>query len=270
VTIPAATPPAVHERVEPVFFSGRAGRLFGCHHPSIASSSRSAVVLCAPAGHEYILSHRTLRQLAAQLAKAGDQVFRFDYFGTGDSDGNYEDASLQTWRADVGAAIDHCKLRTGAAVVDLIGLRLGALLALQATAQRSDVRSIVMWNPVIDGAAMLRDWRSAQRAFEAAVGHSRDPRDDQVLGMPLTRGLASELEALDGSVVAVSLERMLVCHGAAGQADAARLVSSVAGRVRTLDVQVVEQPAIWRQEPLDAIVPFQALRAIVEWMREPA
>jgi uncharacterized protein len=269
VTGPAATSPAVHEHVEPVFFTGRAARLYGCHHVAVGSSSQSAVVLCAPAGHEYILCHRTLRQLAAQLAKAGHHAFRFDYSGTGDSGGDYADASLRTWQTDVSDAIDECKRRSGAAVVGLIGLRLGAALALHAAAGRNDVRSVVMWNPVVDGAAMLREWRAAQRAFEAAGGHARDAVDDEVLGMPLTGALASEMERLDESVEAGSLARMLVCHGDAGQADVARLVSSLSGRVRTLDVQFIEQPPIWRQEPLDAIVPFQALRAIVDWMRVP-
>src|SRR5207244_3031918 len=129
------------------------------------------------------------------------------------------------------------------------GLRLGALLALQTAAMRADVRSLVMWNPVIDGAGMLHEWRSAQRAFGAALGYPPDELEDQVLGMPLRRELVADLEELDVSVDGVALDRMLVCHDRAGQADVARLVSRVSSRVRTLDVQVLEQPPIWRHEP---------------------
>ena len=211
-----------------------------------------------------------MRQLAAQLARAGHYAFRFDYFGTGDSGGDYADASLAAWRQDIGDAIDECRRRTRAADVALVGLRLGAVLALGASGRRKDVRSLVMWNPVVDGAALLREWRSAQRAFSTALGYGPDELDDQVLGMPLHRELVAELEGLDGSVDDVSLDRMLVCRDGVADANVERLVSRLASRVRKLDVQVVEQAAIWRQEPLDAIVPFQAVRAIVDWMRAPA
>lgn len=268
MTSPAAT--AVHERIDPVFFTGRASRLYGCHHMPTVASSPSAVVLCAPAGHEYTRCHRAMRQLAAQLARAGHHAFRFDYSGTGDSGGEYAQASLATWRQDACDAMDECRRRTRALDLTLVGLRLGAAIALQAAGRRTDVRSLVLWNPVIDGAAMLREWRSAHRAFATAFGYPPDPTDDQVLGMPLHRELAADLEALDGPAGDASVDRMLVCHDRAADADVDRLVSRLKHRVRKLDVRVVEQPAIWRQESLEAIVPFQALRAIVDWLRAPA
>ena len=45
-------------------------------------------MLCYPWGSEYIYAHRSLRLLAQRRAAAGIHTLRFDYFGTGDSDGD--------------------------------------------------------------------------------------------------------------------------------------------------------------------------------------
>src|SRR5437870_2393270 len=43
------------------------------------------VLLCAPAGHEQIHTHRTLRHLADRLADAGFDAVRCDFHDSGDS-----------------------------------------------------------------------------------------------------------------------------------------------------------------------------------------
>src|SRR5437773_7734152 len=74
------------EKVVPFYFGSPDKLLFGCYHePSLERRRKCAVVVCQPVGHEYINSHRALRQLAARLCDAGFPVLRFDYYGCGDS-----------------------------------------------------------------------------------------------------------------------------------------------------------------------------------------
>ena len=63
-------------------------------------------VLCAPWGQEYMRTHRALRQLATQLDRAGIHVFRFDYFGTGDSSGDSDAGTPLRWIEDIRSAAD--------------------------------------------------------------------------------------------------------------------------------------------------------------------
>ena len=53
---------------------------------------RGAVVLCQPIAEEGNMAYRTFRALAQRLAAAGYLTMRFDYDGTGDSAGSFEDA----------------------------------------------------------------------------------------------------------------------------------------------------------------------------------
>src|SRR6185369_5991848 len=138
------------------------------------------------------------------------------------------DASLATWRQDTCDAIEECKRRSASAAVALVGLRLGALVALRASTRRTDVRSLALWNPVVDGAQMLREWRAAHRAFAAALGRGAGDPDGEVLGMPLAPAFVAELEAARGwdaelALEALTLERMLILEAAPGDADVARL-----------------------------------------------
>jgi uncharacterized protein len=265
----AARPPAAVERIKPLFFSGSAGLLYACHHAPLKPTAPAAVVLCPPGGHEYNRCHRALRQLAALLAKQGYHVFRFDYYGTGDSAGDYEAASLEQWRHDIATAIAECRQRTVVERVGLIGLRLGATLALQAAAGRTDLSWLVMWSPIFDGRALLVEWSAAQREFARALGHPWAHTIDQVLGMPLTAGMTAELSKLDVSGAGVRLSRALICHDAAEQSAAGALGERLRGTSSRIDVRTIEPSAIWRQEPLEPIVPFSTLRTIVEWVDAP-
>ena len=114
------------------------------------------VVIVAPFGYELWSSHRTLRTLAERLAGQGCSVVRFDLDGTGDSGGDQWDPDrLPTWRHDVGIAA--ASLRAlGVSSLVLVGLRMGATLALlEGAATGAD--AVVAWAPIVQGRRYVRE-----------------------------------------------------------------------------------------------------------------
>ena len=179
------------------FFFGSSERpLFGVHHPPKGKETRSeGVVLCYPMGQEYMRSHRAFRQLANLLVRRGHHVFRFDYFGTGDSAGASDDGSLSQWVSDVGSAIEEFKDNASLQRVSLVGLRLGAALATLAAADRDDVEKLVLWDPVVRGSSYLAELLAAAKLPAGAQGAPQGTIG--VLGFPLTQALRDELAQLD-------------------------------------------------------------------------
>jgi pimeloyl-ACP methyl ester carboxylesterase len=97
--------------------------------------SRDGVVIAAPLGYEYWSSHRSLRTLAESLARAGRNVLRFDWDGTGDSAGDVSDPGrLAAWRASLAEAVKAMR-ETGVERIVLVGLCLGAAFALMDAAE---------------------------------------------------------------------------------------------------------------------------------------
>ena len=171
------------------FFGSAEHSLFGVYHPPRGRVAREhGIVLCYPLGQEYMRSHRAFRQLANLLSRRGYHVLRFDWYGTGDSMGEGEEVRVAHCLADVGTAIEELEANAGVERVSLVGLRLGASFALMAGAGRPDVERIVLWDPVVDGAALL-----------ASLLGGREPGPDEVvgaLGFPLAPALRRELAAL--------------------------------------------------------------------------
>ena len=189
--------------MNPFFFGASSEPLFGVHHtPRARAARQTGVVLCAPHGQEYMRAHRAFRQLALLLDKAGFHVLRFDYAGTGDSWGDGTDVSLSTWRADVGAAIDELRAQSDVERVSLVGLRLGAAVAALAARERTDVASVVLWDPVVRGTDYL-DELLGDVELPEGVPAATDVRDPayagtvNVMGYPLTPRLRRELAAVD-------------------------------------------------------------------------
>ena len=252
------------------FFFGPDGELFGCLQVPQSGARNTGVVVCPPFGQEHIQAHRSLVQLAGRLARAGLPVLRFDHFGCGDSAGACDEGSIERWTEDVGIALDEMRERCGVATISLIGLRLGGALAATAAATRGDVRSLVLWDPVVRGTDYLRELREMQRrmlAF-AYVAPSHATSIEEVLGFPLHDRLKRDLAGIDLHALADCPAEHVLLLDSGAQERLTELAARLEQLPLRLDHRHVQDLQVWLEEPSPGLVPNRALEAIVAWLVE--
>ncbi|GJG89204.1 hypothetical protein tb265_43850 [Gemmatimonadetes bacterium T265] len=184
----------------PRFFGDAGRQLFGVYHPASATPARrDGVVLCYPGPQEYRQAHWAYRRLAALLAARGMHVLRFDYGGTGDSAGEAAEGSVTRWVEDVGTAVQELQDVAGVRRVALVGMRLGAVVAVRACAAGLAVSDLVLWDPVVRGAEYLAGLDAEQAAGLGDRAYPEDDRRgvDELLGYVMTPAMRAETGALD-------------------------------------------------------------------------
>jgi pimeloyl-ACP methyl ester carboxylesterase len=182
------------------YFGAAAEQLFATYHPPDAERGRDrAVLLCYPGQQEYRHAHWIFRKLAMQLASQGFHVMRFDYSGTGDSAGELPSDPLVRWTTDVQTAAAELRELSGLRKIALVGFRLGAVLALRASAAGFGASDVVLWEPVINGRAYLQQLTDAQTRFLHAVRYpvAIVRSADELLGFPLPPEFRSAIAAID-------------------------------------------------------------------------
>lgn len=236
------------------------------------------MLLCNPFGEEASRAHRTFRVLATQLERAGFAAMRFDYSGTGDSLGESADATIDAWITDIGLAAERLRAASGASRLAIVGLRLGATLAALAAA-RGEVRPrhLVLWDPVVDGAAYLRELTVQHRAYMRAemgpVFRDRlrtraDGTPLEALGTPIGDALAAGLAAIDLASGAPGAEQTTLLTTRVTP-DLERLQARLPASARW--IQLNESPAWNTDAALNAMtVPMDIVRAIVARIEETA
>jgi len=80
-------------RFEPFFLDGPAGRIFAILRA--ASDARHAVLIIPPFGEEMNKSRRQFTEVAQRLVGNGFAVLVVDLYGTGDSEGEFSEASWE-------------------------------------------------------------------------------------------------------------------------------------------------------------------------------
>lgn len=139
--------------MEPIHFGDSKKPLFGTHHRASGAARRPAVLLCPSWGMEYMRAYRGQRLLAMRLAEAGYETLRFDYSGTGDSEGPSLDARLDHWLADIGTAARELRDLSGTDQLVVFGLRFGCLLAEAARVRNGLSAALhVSWDAPASGA----------------------------------------------------------------------------------------------------------------------
>jgi pimeloyl-ACP methyl ester carboxylesterase len=183
----------------PNFFGSSDKPLFGVYHPPRTARPRdSGVLLCYPAPQEYMRTHWAFRKLAVMLAKEGFHVFRFDYFGTGDSSGKTEEGRLATWRENIVTAARELKDLASVSKVSAVGFRLGATLA--ATAPGLSLTDLVLWEPVVRGLIYLGELELIQAKLLSTALKPRwrpSERPAELLGFAFPPALEEELRTVD-------------------------------------------------------------------------
>lgn len=248
------------------FFGTSERSLYGVYHPPRARVARqTGVLLCYPFGQEYMRSHRAFRQLASLLTRAGFHLFRFDYFATGDSAGHSEEVTLAQWFEDIGTAIEELRETADVKQVALVGLRLGATLAAQVAAVRTDVSSVVLWDPIVSGADYLQDLLAS--SDEALAGQPIGEADMVgVNGFPLSPSFRKELAAIDLTERAVKLpgRSLMVVSGANVAFE--RSAAAFARNGSHLEWREVPSPGNWGEvdDNGSALIPVALIQAIVQ------
>jgi alpha-beta hydrolase superfamily lysophospholipase len=250
--------------VETPTWFGPAGRsLFGWLTSPSDRRVTGAVIICPPVGEEGRTSRRTLRELAASLAKNGVLAFRFDYDGTGDSAGTVNDPEWHDgWLESVREAIALVRA-SGVSTIALVGMRMGATIAATVVAGMAEAPgALVLWDPCSSGRTFLREqallhrtMRTVQRPADddgvetpgyvfgaSAAGSLGSLRLQDALTIDAARTPVHVLLRDDRPAPAGIVERM---------AEAGFEVSQVSGQAELLDVA-----------PLDAAVPREASQKV--------
>lgn len=192
---------------QPLYLDGTAGRLFAVYYPPAADRDRRrAAVFAPPFAEEMNRARRMTALLGRRLAGLGIGLMVVDPIGTGDSDGDFADGGWRQWRDDLATAATWLRGQ-GVETVDLVGLRLGAALALDLARNAvHPIGRIVLWQPVTSGKVMFNQF--LRIALAASMGESDRVTTTalrqrlaagetlEVAGYALTPGLAAEIEAV--------------------------------------------------------------------------
>ena len=270
----------------PIRFGAANRQLFGLYQAPLPAASRGeSILLCAPFGQEAIRSHRLFKVLADRLCRDGFHVLRFDYFGTGDSAGEGEEVSVESFIADVLTASDELVNRSGSTRCAWMGLRLGATIAAMASArvQLKPLR-LILWEPVTDGTRYLAELADAQaaalvEAYGWRVSSDADLRDaiarecgGEALGFALTDEFRAALNAISvhsfatvqASVINIFEQPAGKSGGDTGSGAGASLAANLVARGLAAHVKHIADPIVWTADGMmnSAAVPGEVLQQI--------
>ena len=232
---------------EEVELFGGPEAIFGCRHLAAEAhgGAPAGVVVCSSVGPDAAASYGAEARLGRALARAGIAAQRFHYRGTGASAGVPQELSFPAMVADARAALDRLRTSIGSsAVVGVVGVRLGALVAARLAASL-DGAPVALWSPASDARHVLEAAARARAAHhpvldrgpvpEVSPGFDAGP-DGWTAGAVAARDgdlnldlfdlpLAADL--IDGVVVGSLLDELRPCSGEV------LLVQTTAGHVAT-------------------------------------
>ena len=153
--------------------------------------------------------HRIFVKMAERLAALGIVALRFDFRGSGDSEGNFEDMTFGGEVSDALVALDYMLENEGIdpGRLGVLGLSMGGAVAACVTGRSAKVRTAALWAAVAD----LNLFRHMAADITAELGDVEYyDRNGNLVGRAF-------IEGLDGYVpyreVADGKTPVLVVHG---------------------------------------------------------
>ena len=138
------------------FLSGCKGRLFLSVQPSsaghMATSSSGATVILPPFADEMNKTRHLLTSLMCQLATQGYDSFLLDNYGTGDSEGDLDLASIDIWRTDLQQLLQLIG-QSSYQHVSFVAVRFGSLQLFDLLNQYPlpiALKHVVLWQPLFE------------------------------------------------------------------------------------------------------------------------
>lgn len=161
-------------RIEADYIRGGAGKLFALHYapPNITDKSE-CIVVAASFAEEMNRCRYMSTMFAQQISQFDFGFLSVDAYGTGDSEGEYKDSSWNQSCQDLQTAITYAGT-LGYQKVSILGVRLGALQAMQAAGTTECLQRLIFWQPVINGQAALTQFLRIRIAASMQRGEQQE------------------------------------------------------------------------------------------------
>ena len=172
-------------------------RLFGVARG--LQNAETVWILCPPFAEEEKSSRRFFTLLAQNLESRGAASLVFSFRGTGDSEGEFAQASLSAWKRDLSAAKVEAQQRFPRAQIAFLGVRLGASLAWQQ-AENLGAERLILIEPLWSGRSFLMQQNARKQIRAQLTGETQSPtesKSEDLDGWELGQTLKSEFGALD-------------------------------------------------------------------------
>lgn len=188
----------------PRFISGTLGRLFTLTF-SPAELTQGTVIYLPPFAEEANKSRRMAALQARSLTELGFRVILLDLYGTGDSEGEFRDASWRVWKDDIHALLGETSLVQPP--LSFWGLRMGCLLLADFLHEYAKpVQHCVFWQAIPLGQQLITQFLRVEMANSMMSENKVTPKDlreqiqqgsmVEVAGYELSPELVTSLDAL--------------------------------------------------------------------------
>jgi alpha-beta hydrolase superfamily lysophospholipase len=226
----------------------------------------SGVLLLPPVGYEYWTAHRTMRVLAERVASVGHMTLRIDYDGVGDSGGDQSDPERwDSWRAAVAAGVSALR-SAGAERVVLVGLRLGATIALLEAADLG-VDTVVAAMPVVVGRKYAGELAMMSTRVPDPAPQSVEPGAIVNAGTVFLPETIRALSAIDLSALEVSPARRVLLLDREDSVRSEDLASRLDELGCDVDYELVEGVDVALDRPTeDAEAASELIARVAEWL----
>lgn len=202
--------------MRPFFLDSDGARLFALEYLP-EGRPRGAILYVPPFAEEMNRCRAIVAEQARAFARLGYACLCIDLFGSGESEGEFEDARWDIWERNVADAAAHLA-KTSGQPVTLWGMRLGALLAASVAARAPGrYPRLLLWQPVADGKSFITQTLRQRVAWLMGQGLPAETTDD--IRAALTGGAVIEVAgySLSGPLVeGISAQKLAALTGLDG------------------------------------------------------
>jgi len=135
---------------KPVVFKNKNQQITGILHIPEKNGKVGGVIIFHGFGGNKCGSHFLFTKLSRILERKGICVLRFDFRGSGDSEGKFEDMTLETQISDGKKAIEFLLSQSfiDKNKIGLLGLSMGAVIACAVASEFKEVKYLCLWSPL--------------------------------------------------------------------------------------------------------------------------
>lgn len=139
-------------------------KIFGITHKPLHIKKPPVILFCHGLGGHKTGRYRVYVELAETLVRANIAVVRFDFRGSGDSEGALSEMTIQDQLSDALAMLNYISesQEYDLTKIGIFGRSLGAAIAIQAAAIHGDIKSLAVWVPLFNGKQWENQWEKVQ------------------------------------------------------------------------------------------------------------